>query len=132
MYSDVDVLRGALELVERDGGWCQGSYCRPRGGQQYPGWSWAYQNTDNLSFCLEGAIRYMANGRTFYTNYEQPVFQQVYRLEDMVARHTGLGRDRFTAPVNRFNDSDTTSQDIAISVLKSALVEAEQLAANHS
>ncbi len=85
MKTDLEVIDGAIELVEADGGWCQGALCRNSDGnavQPSPesptGWktvvsqasvsrtSWEILSFHDrfsappVTFCLEGAIRMSA------------------------------------------------------------------------
>ena len=78
MKTDREVIEGALALIEADGGWTQGTYCRDADGTEVhpavdsPG-DWVRVRTEHVgaggyrvrtepgatlcSFCLEGALR---------------------------------------------------------------------------
>jgi hypothetical protein len=121
MKTDIEVLDGAIELVEADGGWCQGISFK-----------------DAAAYCLEGAIRQAAGwpvkwiwGQSVVQARRQAahtaeVNQQVARLEKLVYRlalvfqyNTG-GPPAMWTSLHELNDDDYTTQDEAVLVLKRA------------
>lgn len=111
MKSDIEVIDGAIALVEKDGGWCQGTFCRDKNGEAIG----LYGNTiqDAVSFCLEGAIRYSAGLHLGLGSW-----LQAHPLE-VLARQEAFGHDdNGLRLLSRYNDDDHTTQEDAILVLK--------------
>ena len=137
MKSDIEVLDGAIALVEKDGGWCQGAFCVDKDGDpiSFPDMATAAQPA---SFCLEGAIGwasgYMQAAAAVewsrrYRNDDYPLLRKQFeRLNDLVA--TPLpGTTSIQSPGRRpayFNDLPTTTQEDAILALKVARAALEE------
>ena len=123
-HTDIEVLDGALEILERDGMWCQGAYYYiDEGGQK-------------LSFCAEGAIREAAGywnvvqakenpefpGRVDSLNWQyidlinvEPIHDQCAKLENMVLANS----DNQANGLNGFNDDEhTTVGDVLLAMKK--------------
>jgi hypothetical protein len=129
MKTDREVLEGALELISRDKGWCQGSYCQGVDGSEtsvidiykiHAGGS----AVDRVSFCLEGAIRYSAGwfDQVKLRGEHMNLARQVNRLELLVvdtAHRDGLSDHRLR--LSNFNDDEHTSQSDAILALKKTI-----------
>jgi len=111
MKTDLEVIDGAIDLVSKDGGWCQGTMCRDSAGLPGP------EAEQPVSFCLEGAVRYSATSNEsvwIYNRGNQALWDQVERVNEVIA--TACGWDF----VRRFNDSKSTTQEDAILALKTA------------
>lgn len=105
MKPDIEVLDEALALVEGDGRWCKGAYCRQEGLFE--------------SFCLEGALAY-ANGYLFENTAALPeLAMQWYRLKHLVLQASGAD-ESLIGSLCAWNDREDTSQEDAILALKVA------------
>jgi hypothetical protein len=72
MKTDIEVIDGAIKLIEADGGWCQGVSCKDAAGHHLLPSSrfatrWGWDDPEGrlhagqpITFCLEGAIVYAA------------------------------------------------------------------------
>ena len=129
MKTDIEVLDGAIALIEKDGAWCQGAFCRDANGYEvlFPmlvKWEEPVPalSAKPESFCLEGAIGF-ANG-WFLTQPNAPAAAKLAgqwgRLLDLLRWH-GLPEDRDLTKgwdIAAYNDLETTSQEDAILALK--------------
>jgi hypothetical protein len=138
MKTDREVIEDALALIEADGGWTQGTYCRDADGTEvHPA---VRVRTEHVgaggyrvrtepgatpcSFCLEGALRTAAG----YWHGEQPnaAQEQVSRLERLL-----LGLANSAAPywpsVNAYNDDTHTTKADAVLMLKRAAAHLQAL-----
>lgn len=107
MKPDIEVLDEALALVEGDGRWCKGAYCRQEGLFE--------------SFCLEGALAY-ANGYLFEresSGSSVELAMQWYRLKYLVLQASGAD-ELLNGSLCGWNDREDTSQEDAILALKVA------------
>lgn len=124
MKTDLETIDGAIELISRDGGWCQGSFCRD--AQGHGGLSMLSElGLPPVSFCIEGAIIEVASGGWFtnevgsgtHSEDEYAAYQYGFALASRVGQMMGL--DHGDKP-RSFNDAETTSQEDAILFLKHA------------
>ncbi len=139
MKTDREVIVDALALIEADGGWTQGTYCRDADGTEVhpavdsPG-DWVRVRTEHVgaggyrvrtepgatpcSFCLEGALRTAAD----YWHGEQPsaAQEQVSRLECLLLQLANSAAAPYWPSVNAYNDDTHTTKADAVLVLKGA------------
>ena len=139
MKTDREVINGALALLEADGGWTQGTYCRDADGTQVqpavdsPG-GWVRVRTEHVgaggylvrtepgatpcSFCLEGALRAAAG----YWHGGQPyaAHEQVSRLECLLLRLANSAAVPGWANLHAYNDDAHTTQADVVLLLKRA------------
>lgn len=139
MNTDREVIEGALALIEADGGWTQGAYCRDADGTQVhpavdsPG-EWVRMLTAHVgagayrvrtepvaspcSFCLGGALRTAAG----YWHSGQPYAaqRQVDRLELLLVRLANSAESSNWANLDAFNDDVHTTAADAVLILKRA------------
>lgn len=149
MKTDIDVLDGAIELIEADGGWCQGACCKDAAGHHLlpssrvaTRWGWADPDDPEgvhagqpVTFCLEGAILYAAGwplnwvwGMPAKQARQQvadvvEVKQQIVRLKRLVYRLAVEDMCRVPSAwggLHDFNDDEHTTQEEAVLVLKRA------------
>ncbi|OBK81645.1 hypothetical protein A5650_25400 [Mycobacterium sp. 1164985.4] len=139
MISDREVLEGALTLIEVDGGWTQGTYCRDAGGSEvHPAvdalGEWVRVHTEHVgaggyvvrtesgatpcSFCLGGALRAAAG--YWHAVHPYAVQAQVDRLEGMLLRLANTVTASGWPSLDAFNDDIHTSWADAVLLLKRA------------
>jgi len=139
MKTDREVIEGALALVEADGGWTQGTYCRDADGTEIHAAAdspsgWVRVRTEHVgqggfrvrtetgatpcSFCLEGALRAAAG----YWHGVAPhaAHEQVYRLECLLLQLASSAAARDWPSVGAYNDDAHTTQADAVLMLKRA------------
>jgi hypothetical protein len=152
MKTDIEVIDGAIELIEADGGWCQGVSCKDAAGRHLlpasrvaTRWGWA-DDAESLhagqpvTFCLEGAILYAAGWPLNWVwgmPAEQAKQQVAHTVEvkQQIVRLKGLAyrlalQDTTDIPstwmsLHDFNDDDYTTREDAILVLKRARAHVE-------
>jgi hypothetical protein len=141
MNTDRDVIEGALALIEADGGWTQGTYCRDAEDNEVhpsvdsPG-NWVRVRTEHVgaggyrvytepvtapsSFCLGGALRTAAG----YWHSGQPYAaqMQVDRLELLLVRLANSADAMDWPDLDAFNDDVHTTAADAVLTLKRAAV----------
>lgn len=110
MKSDIEVIDVAIALIEKDGGWCKGSFCKDKNGDSVG--FYTDKAVGAVSFCLEGAIRYSAGAHIIPGRWEQ-----ANRL-DVLARQLVFGRENDKVSLTIYNDGPLTTQEDAILVLK--------------
>jgi hypothetical protein len=140
MKTDREVIEGALALIQADGGWTQGTYCRDADGTQVhpvvdsPG-DWVRVRTEHVgaggyrmrtepggtpfSFCLEGALRVAAG----YWQGEPPhaAHEQVSRLEYRLLRLANSADAPACPSVRTYNDdAHTTKADVVLMLKRAA------------
>ncbi len=139
MKTDREVIEDALALIEADGGWTQGTYCRDADGTEVhpavdsPG-DWVRVRTEHVgaggyrvrtepaatpcSFCLVGALRTAAG----YWHGGQPhaAHEQVYRLECLLLRLANSAAAPAWPSVNAYNDDAHTTKADTVLMLKRA------------
>jgi hypothetical protein len=137
--TDREVIEDALALIEADGGWTQGTYCRDADGTEVhpavdsPG-DWVRVRTQHIggggyqvrtepgavpcSFCLVGALRTAAD----YWQAGQPyaAHEQVDRLECLLLRLANFAAASRWPSVNAYNDDPHTTKADAVLILKRA------------
>lgn len=137
--TDREVIEGALALIEADGGWTQGTYCRDADGTEVhpavdsPG-DWLRVRTEHVgaggyrvrteggatpcSFCLRGALRTVAG----YWHGEQPYAaqEQVDRLEWLLLRLANSATAMDWPDLDAYNDAVHTTAADAVLMLKRA------------
>jgi hypothetical protein len=150
--TDMEVLDGAIELIEADGGWCQGASCKDAAGHHLLPSSrvatrWGWDDADGLhagqpvTFCLAGAIYYAA-GWPLNWVWGMPAKQakqqvaHVVEVKQQAARLASLAyrlalQDMTDIPstwmrLHDFNDDDYTTREDAILVLKHARAHIEE------
>lgn len=135
--TDREVIDAAVALIEADGGWTQGTYCRDADGNEVhpavdsPG-DWLRLRTEHVgaggyrvrsepaaapcSFCLEGALRTAAG----YWHDRQPntSHEQVSRLEYLLLQLANSAAWDWPS-VNAYNDDARTTQAEVVLLLKS-------------
>jgi hypothetical protein len=111
VLSDIEVIDGAIELVSRDGGWCQGAFCKDTHGRQVT--FMGSKQAEGISFCLEGAIGHVSGYRHTHT-FEQT--EQYHRLLDAIDQQVFHEGEAYG--VACFNDLPTTTQEDAVLALK--------------
>ena len=140
MKTDREVIENALALIEADGGWTQGTYCRDADGTEVhpavdsPG-DWVRVRTEHVgaggyrartepgatpcSFCLGGALRTAAG----YWHGEQPhaAQEQVDRLEWLLLRLANFAAAMDWPDLNAYNDDVHTTAADAVLMLKRAV-----------
>lgn len=140
MKTDREVIENALALIEADGGWTQGTYCRDADGTEVhpavdsPG-DWVRVRTEHVgaggyrartergatpcSFCLGGALRTAAG----YWHGEQPYAaqEQVDRLEWLLLRLANSAAAMDWPDLNAYNDDVHTTAADAVLMLKRAV-----------
>lgn len=134
--TDREVLEAAVALVETDGGWTQGTYCRDADGAEVhpaidsPG-DWVRVRTEYVgaggyrvrsepgaapcSFCLEGALRTAAG----YWHQTDGIHEQVSRLEYLLLQLANSAAWDWPS-VNAYNDDPRTTQAEVVLLLKRA------------
>jgi hypothetical protein len=129
--TDLEVIDEAITLIEKDGGWCQGAFCKDAAGNplMYQNGAWLKLNGSAVTrgvpyaFCVEGAIEHAAGVDTAI--YDMAIsddrWRQVRRLNWMVCKVVGK---EFSLP-RAFNDAASTTQEDAVLALKQvrALIE---------
>ncbi len=144
MQTDREVIEGALALIEADGGWTQGTYCRDADGTEVhpavdlPG-AWVRVRTEYVgaggyrvrtqpgttpcSFCLEGALRVAAG----YWHGERPytVDELVYRLECLLLRLANSAAASAWPSLHAYNDDPHTTKADVVLMLKRAAAHLE-------
>jgi hypothetical protein len=125
MKTDREVIEDALALIEANGGWTQGTYCRDADGTEvrteHVGAGGYRVRTEPgatpCSFCLLGALRTAAD----YWHGGQPhaAHEQVYRLECLLLRLANSAAPAWPS-VNAYNDDAHTTKADAVLMLKRA------------
>lgn len=125
-HTDAEVLSGAIEILEKEGAWCQGRFYATDG------------NNQRLSYCAEGAIRQAAGFWDWISILDQvalvdgdldnvspaveAVYEQCRKLDKLVVDQV----DDYLV-LNFFNDADATSKSDVLLAMKKALNEVEDL-----
>ena len=146
MKTDREVIESALDLIEVDGGWSQGTYWRDSDGCQLmptvgiPG-EWMRLRTEHIggggyrtrsdvgakpcSFCVQGALR-MAAG---CWGFGQPdaAHDQIDRLEQLLLETANSTAMPGWPSLPAFNDDSRTTQADVMLVLKRAAAHLEAL-----
>jgi hypothetical protein len=139
MTTDREVIEGALTLIEVDGGWTQGTYCRDAVGYEVrpaadPRDGWIRVRTEHIggggyvvrtqsgatacSFCLGGALRAVAG--YWYAVDSHAAQAQVDRLECLLL-HLANSVDTPGWPsLQAYNDDPHTTHADAVLMLKRA------------
>ncbi|KUH75784.1 hypothetical protein AU184_15490 [Mycolicibacterium novocastrense] len=139
--TDREVVEGALALIESDGGWAQGTYCRDANGREVqpvvgsPG-EWVTVYTEHVgaggyrvrtepgatpcSFCLEGAVRTAAG--YWHLNQAGAVHEQADRVEDLLLRLANASAVPGWLDLHAYNDDVHTTQADVVLLLKRAVV----------
>lgn len=153
MKPDIDVLDGALELIEADGGWCKGASAKDAAGHYLlpasrvaTRWGWTdaegrLHAGQPKTWCLSGAIVYAA-GWPLDWMWGMPVEQakqqvaHVVEVKQQVVRLTSLAyrlalQDMTGIPaawggLHDFNDDEHTTREEAVLVLKRARAHVEE------
>lgn len=119
MKTNTEIIDGAIDLISRDGGWCQGAYCRDDRGRAA-----TYLDPDmTSSFCIEGAIIQSASNwwyipRGMLTEDDHTNYTYGESLADRIGFL--LASDPHNTLPRYTNDDDSTSQEDAILYLKRA------------
>ena len=132
MKTDREVIEGALALIEADGGWTQGTYCRDAEGVEVhpvvdsPG-DWVRVRTEPgatpWSFCLQGALRAAAD--YWHGGWPHAADELVYRLECLLLRLANSAAARSWPSVQAYNDDLRTTKADAVLTLKRAAAHLE-------
>ncbi|MDT5051674.1 MAG: hypothetical protein QOD02_4137 [Mycobacterium sp.] len=144
MKTDREVIEGALALIEADGGWTQGTYCRDAEGVEVhpvvdsPG-DWVRVRTEHVgaggyrvrtepgatpcSFCLQGALRAAAD--YWHGGWPHAADELVYRLECLLLRLANSAAARSWPSVQAYNDDLRTTKADAVLTLKRAAAHLE-------
>lgn len=139
MKTDREVIENALALIEADGGWTQGTYCRDADGAEVhpavdsPG-DWVRVRPEHVgaggyrvrtepgatpcSFCLEGALRAAAG--YWHGGQLHAAEEQVYRLECLLLRLANSAAAPNWPSVHAYNDDVHTTKADAVLMLKRA------------
>lgn len=140
MRTDREVIEAALALIETDGGWTQGTYCREADGTEvHPAvdssGGWVRVHTEHVgaggyvartesgatpcSFCLQGALRVAAG--YWHGPRRHAADEQVYRLECLLLRLANSAAARVWPSVNAYNDDPhTTRADVVLTLKRAA------------
>lgn len=121
MKTDAEVLSGAIEILEKEGMWCQNAYYRTDG-----------LSTKRVSFCAEGAIREVAGYWELVSDVPideedlalNLVALQCKKLERLVLRQADW-QPAPTGCLNGFNDDRNTTVADVLLAMKKALNEVE-------
>ncbi len=141
MKTDLQVIEGALALIEADGGWTQRAYCRDaNGGEVQPAvgssGEWLRVRTDPVgeggyrartepgatpySFCLEGALRAAAG--YWHVGQASAAHEQIDRLENLLLRLANSASAPGWPSVRAYNDDvHTTKSDVALTLKRAAV-----------
>jgi len=149
LKTDIEVLDGALELIEADGGWCKGASAKDAAGRQLlpasrvaTRWGWTdaegrLHAGQPVTWCLSGAIVYAAGwpldwiwGLPAEQARQQvahvvAVKQQIVRLKRLAYRLALADMTGIPASwvgLHDFNDDEHTTREEAVLVLKRARV----------
>ncbi|OBB38514.1 hypothetical protein A5752_12240 [Mycobacterium sp. 852002-51961_SCH5331710] len=141
---DLQVIQHALTLIEMEGGWTQGTYCRDADGREVhpsadmPG-EWVRVHTPHVggggytvrtesgatpcSYCLGGALRAAAG----YWDVANPyaALDQVERLENLVLRSANSAAVVAWPSLQAYNDDPHTTRADAVLALKRAAAHLE-------
>jgi hypothetical protein len=142
--TDREVIEGALSLIEADGGWTHGTYCRDAEGVEVhpvvdsPG-DWVRVRTEHVgagayrvhtepgatpcSFCLQGALRAAAD--YWHSGWPDAAQELVDRLECLVLRLANSAAARSWPSVQAYNDDPRTTKADAVLMLKRAAAHLE-------
>jgi hypothetical protein len=146
MKTDIEVLDGAIELIEADGGWCQGAPCKDAAGHHLlpasrvtTRWGWVdpegVHAGQPVTFWLEGAILYAAGwplnwvwGMPAEQAQQQvarvvEVKQQIVRLKRLAYRlavQDMTGVPSTWGGLHDFNDDEHTTREETVLALKRA------------
>lgn len=137
MKSDREVIEDALALIEVDGGWTQGTYCRDVDGSEVhpaaPG-GWVRKRTEHVggggyvvrtepgaipcSFCLGGALRVAAG---YWQSANPRAAQaQIDRLESLLLQLANSVDVPGWLTLQSYNDDPHTTKADAVLTLKRA------------
>lgn len=139
LKTDREVIEGALALIEADGGWTQGTYCRDAAGIEVkpavesPG-EWVRVRTEHVggggyvvrtetgaspcSYCLGGALRAAAG--YWHAAHPAAAHAQVERLENLLLRLANSATAAGWSTLDACNDDPHTTRADAVLMLKRA------------
>jgi hypothetical protein len=139
--TDLEVIDGAIALIDADGGWCKGSMCRDTTGEAVvpclaSPTGWAFMDGRGspaktpVTFCLEGALQMAAGCYRVHRKLLHRVIgdpktgEQYIRLNKIVYQAAGEVNPNYKqwdgGRVMHFNDDERTSKEDAILALKTA------------